>query len=214
MSGRRESKKTATRHAIAEAALTVMTHSGIDGFTVAAVAEEAGVSVRTFHNYFSSVSEALQYQCSILFDAFASTMVSAPAEWDILSCFEHAAEQLIHTIFDKGWAAINPEAIALYLLSSGESECADQYHADIDKMHAAIAARESILCGVPYSPRSLHVCLLYELSVAAMNATVSSFGLGRGQSLADQGIPKDEFLSTLRQSFATIRNRFIDTPVG
>ena len=214
MTGLRESKKAATRQAIEDATLTVITHRGIEGLTVAAVAEEAGVSVRTFHNYFSSVNEALQFQCSNLLDSFASIIEHAPAEWDTISCFEHAAEELIRSIFDKGWAATNPEAIGLYLLRSDNSEFADQCKANIESMHNAIAARESTRRGTSVSPRSLHVCLLYELSIAAINAVITSFGLRRGKSLADQGIAKEEFLTTMNESFATIRDRFIDAPVA
>ena len=85
MTGLRESKKAATRQAIEDATLTVITHRGIEGLTVAAVAEEAGVSVRTFHNYFSSVNEALQFQCSNLLDSFASIIEHAPAECELQS---------------------------------------------------------------------------------------------------------------------------------
>ncbi len=213
MTGLRESKKAATRQTIGDATLTVITNRGIDGFTVAAVAEEAGVSVRTLHNYFSSVNEALQYQCSTLLDSFAPIFGDAPAEWDTISCFEHAAEQLVRTIFDKGWAATNPEAIGLYLLRSDNSEFADQFKANIETLHDAIADRESARCGRPISPHSLHVCLLYELSIAAMNAVITSFGLRRGKSLADQGITKEEFLTAMHKSFATIREHFIDAPM-
>ena len=81
-------------------------------------------------------------------------------------------------------------------------------------MHDAIAARESTRRGTTVSPRSLHVCLLYELSIAAINAVITSYGLRRGKSLAGQGIAKEEFLKTMNESFATIRDRFIDAPVA
>ncbi|MDU7287081.1 TetR/AcrR family transcriptional regulator [Corynebacterium kroppenstedtii] len=213
MTGLRESKKAATRQAIGEATLTVITHRGIEGLTVAAVAEEAGVSVRTFHNYFSSVNEALQYQCSNLLDSFTSNVENAPAEWDTISCFEHATEEFMQAIFAKGWATTNPEVIRLYLLRSDNSEFADQCKATIEAMHVAIAARESTRWGTPISHRSLHVCLLYELSIAAIDAVTTSFGLRRGTSPTIQGFTKEEFLKTLNKSFATIRDHFIDLSV-
>ncbi|MDO5671010.1 MAG: TetR family transcriptional regulator [Corynebacterium sp.] len=59
MSGLRESKKAATRGQIARAAARLALDQGAEGLTVAAVAEAAGVSTRTFHNYFTAMDEAL-----------------------------------------------------------------------------------------------------------------------------------------------------------
>lgn len=56
---RREQNKLATRRAIADAALAVLRSRGIGGFTVEDIAEEAGVSRRTFFNYFPSLEAAL-----------------------------------------------------------------------------------------------------------------------------------------------------------
>ncbi len=59
MSDLREQKRAATRAALGRAAASIVLTEGIDGLTVVAVAAEAGVSTRTFHNYFSSREEAL-----------------------------------------------------------------------------------------------------------------------------------------------------------
>lgn len=59
MSGLRETKKAATRATLARAAARIALDGGAEGLTVAAVAEAAGVSPRTFHNYFASMDEAL-----------------------------------------------------------------------------------------------------------------------------------------------------------
>lgn len=56
---RREQNKLATRRAIADAALSVLRSKGIGNFTVEDIAEEAGVSRRTFFNYFPSLEAAL-----------------------------------------------------------------------------------------------------------------------------------------------------------
>ncbi|GAA11520.1 MULTISPECIES: TetR/AcrR family transcriptional regulator [Gordonia] len=53
-SGLREAKKAATRKALARAVLRLSTRDGIDHVTIDAVAAEANVSVRTFHNYFAA----------------------------------------------------------------------------------------------------------------------------------------------------------------
>ncbi|GAA4042644.1 TetR family transcriptional regulator [Arthrobacter methylotrophus] len=56
---RREQNKLATRRAIADAALAVLRNRGVGSFTVEDIAEEAGVSRRTFFNYFPTLEAAL-----------------------------------------------------------------------------------------------------------------------------------------------------------
>jgi len=55
----REAKKRATRQALADAAARLVVQRDSDALTVANIAHSAGVSPRTFHNYFSSASDAL-----------------------------------------------------------------------------------------------------------------------------------------------------------
>ena len=59
--GLRERKKVATRQALHDAAVRLATEHGLDRITVEAIADDAGVSRRTFSNYFGSKEEALMY---------------------------------------------------------------------------------------------------------------------------------------------------------
>lgn len=62
MSGLRERKKADTRRALSDAALRLAFERGLDNVTREDVAAMAGVSLRTFTNYFSGKYEALAYR--------------------------------------------------------------------------------------------------------------------------------------------------------
>lgn len=62
MSGLRERKKADTRRALSDAALSLALAQGLDSVTREAIATMAGVSLRTFNNYFSGKYEALAYR--------------------------------------------------------------------------------------------------------------------------------------------------------
>lgn len=57
--GLRTTKKRATRAQLISAARRLTVEHGLDGVTVEMIAAEAGVSVRTFHNYFPTKDDAL-----------------------------------------------------------------------------------------------------------------------------------------------------------
>lgn len=62
MTGLRERKKADTRRALSDAALHLTLEHGFDAVTREAIATMAGVSLRTFNNYFAGKYEALAYR--------------------------------------------------------------------------------------------------------------------------------------------------------
>ena len=62
MTGLRERKKADTKRALSDAALQLAFEHGLENVTREDVANLAGVSVRTFNNYFSGKYEALAYR--------------------------------------------------------------------------------------------------------------------------------------------------------
>lgn len=103
----REEKKAATRRAISEAAATLLIEEGADAATVARVSERAGVSARTFHNYFADIDEALVEFLRKVFATIADQIDAMPA--DISS-----AEVMETIIID----ALNEDGFDLYSAST------------------------------------------------------------------------------------------------
>jgi AcrR family transcriptional regulator len=67
--GLRERKKAETREALCQAATRLALRHGIENVRVPDIAAEAGVSPRTYNNYFSSVPEAI---CAVAADRASS----------------------------------------------------------------------------------------------------------------------------------------------
>lgn len=89
MSGLRETKKAATRTALSRAAAEIALAEGPEGLTIAAIAARAGVSNRTFHNYFNSREEALLQFLSDRIEDLVGQLNDVPEELDLLAAVEH-----------------------------------------------------------------------------------------------------------------------------
>jgi AcrR family transcriptional regulator len=88
--GLRERKKLATRQALAIAAMRLAVQHGVENVLVEDIAEAAGVSARTFNNYFSSKYEAI---CSLGFDRairVGAALRERPAGEDLWQAIEAA----------------------------------------------------------------------------------------------------------------------------
>lgn len=78
--GRREQNKIDTRHAIADAAFDLARSLGPGAFTIDQVAELAGVSRRTFFNYFHSAEDALTVRTDVFLDLAIEVFGSLPRD--------------------------------------------------------------------------------------------------------------------------------------
>jgi AcrR family transcriptional regulator len=93
--GLRERKKAATREALHRAAVRLASEHGFEHVTVEAIADEAGVSRRTFSNYFASKEEALFHGDARRARRLVDLVRAAPAgerPWVVLT---RAAEVLV-----------------------------------------------------------------------------------------------------------------------
>jgi AcrR family transcriptional regulator len=85
--GLREQKKLATRDALSSAAWHMMVEQGIEAVTPESVAEVAGVSPRTFRNYFASREEAILDEMVRRGSSILDEIGARPADeplWDCL----------------------------------------------------------------------------------------------------------------------------------
>jgi AcrR family transcriptional regulator len=78
MAGLRERKKQETRAALSWAALRLAVERGLAGVTVDEIAAEAGVSPRTFNNYFASKYEAIVWRHLDRFARIADQLRTQP----------------------------------------------------------------------------------------------------------------------------------------
>ena len=88
--GLRERKKLATRQALSAAAIRLAIEQGFDNLRVEDIAEAAGVSPRTFNNYFSSREEAIVAARHAQVEQMAQALLARPAEESLLEAIEHA----------------------------------------------------------------------------------------------------------------------------
>ncbi|WLQ65262.1 TetR family transcriptional regulator [Streptomyces glycanivorans] len=78
--GLRERKKRATRRALAEAAVGLAAEHGVENVTVEAISEAAGVSPRTFFNYFPSHDDAFVLVDDEVGERIRESVRRAPAD--------------------------------------------------------------------------------------------------------------------------------------
>jgi len=87
---RRELNKAATRRAIADAALELLRSAGPGNFTVNDIADKAGISRRTFFNYFSSPEAALTVSTESFLDQAIEQFLSRPADEPLVESMQQA----------------------------------------------------------------------------------------------------------------------------
>jgi AcrR family transcriptional regulator len=105
--GLRERKKVATRQALHEAAVRLAIEHGADRITVEAIADEAGVSRRTFSNYFANKEEALLYGDHQRIRALVDMVHARPADERPWTALTRAAEEFFQQLgeLDQAWVA-------------------------------------------------------------------------------------------------------------
>ncbi|WP_291479182.1 TetR/AcrR family transcriptional regulator [Corynebacterium sp.] len=114
----REQKKEETRRALARASAELLLSEGSDGMTVAAVAERAGVSTRTFHNYFPRREDALLFFIEETIDELRQEVEDAPADEHPLDIMQRLVTDRVDddgTVSDDPGTLLNLRSIADHL---------------------------------------------------------------------------------------------------
>lgn len=103
----REHKKAATRRSLAGAALRLAVEHGLDGMTVEDIADAAGVSRRTFSNYFTSKEDAVLDADRERLGALVSLVEARPAAEDAWQALRAATAELyrVRPLPDVEWMA-------------------------------------------------------------------------------------------------------------
>lgn len=105
MTNLRERKKADTRIRLSVAAVELLVSHGVDGATVAAIAEKAGVSTRTFHNYFARREDAFLYFVREQVSQWAKQVQSAPSDMPAL--------RILHDILKEAYTRPEDDIVAL-----------------------------------------------------------------------------------------------------
>ena len=80
----RTRKRAETRTALVQAAYAIVRDAGFEGLTAEAVADRAGVSRRTFFNYFPSVDSVLTASVTEFFASVGERLDARPVDEDVL----------------------------------------------------------------------------------------------------------------------------------
>jgi AcrR family transcriptional regulator len=163
VSGLRERKKVATRQALGEAAMRLAVERGLDKVLVDDIADAAGVSARTFNNYFASKYEAIcalqQDRAMRIGDELRARPAGEPL-WDSVT-------QAVLSQFDPANRAPDMDRIRLVVTSpplAGEYHRVQglaQYH-----LAEAIAERMSVSLETDMFPRIMAGAVLGAMQAA------------------------------------------------
>jgi AcrR family transcriptional regulator len=99
MAGLRERKKADTRRALSDAALNLAFEHGMENVTREDIANLAGVSLRTFNNYFSGKYEALAYRQAERVRRSIAVLRQRPSDEPLWTAITHAVLEPLEADF-------------------------------------------------------------------------------------------------------------------
>jgi AcrR family transcriptional regulator len=137
--GLRERKKEATRKALRDAALRLALERGPDNVRVDDIADAAGVSPRTYNNYFSSREQAIVAAVNAEREARVAGAVAARSAMALLS--DAVVEAIVEQYNDPG--SHDPRALLLITTSPALRDAFLDTAAGIEAPLAAVIAKRT-----------------------------------------------------------------------
>lgn len=162
--GLRERKKAATRSALSAAALALAAERGVDAVTVDEIAAEAGVSSRTFFNYFATKEEAFVAEDLVLAQQLLHRLRAEPADaplWPTLV-------RLLGDHLDQAGAVSHAQALAEHAVRNHPAVLAQQFqqYAGLEAELVAEIARRTGTEATSLEPRLLAAALVAAVRTA------------------------------------------------
>jgi len=195
--GLREQKKARTRAELIAAAYDLVGRSGMEAATAEAIADRAGVSRRTFFNYFSSVESVLVEGASDFFTTLGSQLERCPADEDVLDSLERIVSAPSDpALLDK------IGTLAVVGLNSTQARIIIQsfLHEWLQWFVPHLRAR------LPVGTDELYVVNLATATVAAAEASIFVWADRTGGSLSTASVARLQ--DTLAESMRYIRTGF------
>ena len=109
LAGRREANKARTRRALVDAVRELARERGLEDLTAEEIAARAGVSRRTFFNYFTGIESVVAAGLAEPLERIAAALLARPAEEEPLTAIAAALrEQPVPAEILLGWAPPGP----------------------------------------------------------------------------------------------------------
>src|SRR3954465_6948434 len=126
-----ERRKAQTTREIAETALALFARQGYDGVSAETIAEEAGVSLRTFYRYFTGKDAVLSPIVTDGLDELAERLAARPAPESLATALHNAHQEITPRHSQEGVRVL----IGLFLDAPALRA---QWHEDLRKIEAAL----------------------------------------------------------------------------
>jgi AcrR family transcriptional regulator len=194
--GLRERKKLAVRRALASAALRLAVERGLENVTIEEITAEAGVSVRTFGNYFGSKYEAIWALGTDRARRIGAELLARPADeplWDAL-----VAAMLAH--YEGADRAPGGEWLAGLKLVLSSPQIRGEYLKVNSEMQRALAEAIAARTGISLAESTYPEVLAAAVTAAAQVAV-------RRWGAADPPVPLAPLLRRALDQLATACSR-------
>jgi AcrR family transcriptional regulator len=189
--GLRDRKKRETLKALSDAALELLYERGLENVVREDIAARAGVSLRTFSNYFAGKYDALAYRASHRMRRSAELLRARPADEPL---WESIAEALIEPLRADGASFGRPgeaQLAEVRKLNAAPEMQAAMARASTGDLVEAIAERTGT-----DPEKDLYPRLVANVTIGAVNAVLSGY-----LSTAE---PFEAVPSLLREAFARV----------